>query len=204
MNQTEIGKFTAKCHKEKKLMQTQLTEKLNISILFSVTFLVGIMVCLICNIAISGNLTWSLIPVSSIIFAWAISFPSIKLGKRGITVSLLALSIFILPYLFLLSRLIKAKKIFSVGVAMAIPSIIFLWIIAAVFHRIGETRRWIAVGIIFLLAIVLIFIINTILSKMIAEPILDLWDMLSIFILLILAFASFICDYTKKKELMKI
>ncbi len=35
MNQTEIGKFTAKCHKEKKLMQTQLTEKLNnISICF--------------------------------------------------------------------------------------------------------------------------------------------------------------------------
>ena len=172
MNQIEIGKFIAKCRKEKKLTQAQLAEKLNItdravskwemgknmpdtsimlelceilgitvnellsgekidmenyekyekkvdenlialkrkdennmtknviiSILFSITLLTGIMVCLICNIAISGNLTWSLIPVSSIVFAWVISFPSIILGKRGIIISLISLSVFIIPYL---------------------------------------------------------------------------------------------------------
>ena len=273
MNQTEIGKFIAKCRKEKKLTQAQLAEKLNItdravskwetgksmpdssimlelceilgitvnellsgeeinmesyekkadenlialkrkdennmtknviiSILFSVTFLIGIMVCLICNIAISGNLTWALIPVSSIVFAWVISFPSIILGKKGIMVSLISFSVFIIPYLFLLSRLIKAKEIFSVGVVVAIASVIFLWIITAVFNRIGKTRKLIALGIVFLLAIPFMIIINVMLSKMIAEPILDIWDMLSIFILLIVAFVSFICDYTKKKGLMK-
>lgn len=31
MNQTEIGKFIAKCRKEKKLTQVQLAEKLNIT-----------------------------------------------------------------------------------------------------------------------------------------------------------------------------
>ncbi|MDE7275858.1 MAG: helix-turn-helix domain-containing protein, partial [Lachnospiraceae bacterium] len=157
MNQIEIGKFIAKCRKEKKLTQAQLAEKLNItdravskwetgksmpdssimlelceilgitvnellsgeeidmesyeqkveenlialkrkdennaakniiiSSLFSVTLLTGIMVCIICNLAISGNLTWSLIPVSSIVFAWVISFPGILLGKKGIAVS---------------------------------------------------------------------------------------------------------------------
>ncbi len=273
MNQTEIGKFIAKCRKEKKLTQAQLAEKLNItdravskwetgksmpdssimlelceilgitvnellsgeeidmenyekkadenlialkrkdennmtknviiSILFSVTLLIGIMVCLICNIAISGNLTWSLIPVSSIVFAWVITFPNIILGKRGIMVSLISFSVFIIPYLFLLSSLIKAKEIFSVGVVVAIASIIFLWIIAAIFNRIGKTRKLIALGIVLLLAIPFMFIINIMLSKMIAEPILDIWDMLSIFILLILAFVSFICDYVKKKGLMK-
>lgn len=101
-----------------------------ISILFSVTLLIGIIVCLICNIAISGNLTWSLIPVSSIVFAWGISFPSIILGKRGI-------------------------------------------------------------------------IVNIILSKMTEEPVLDVWDILSIFIMLILAFVFFMCDYAKKRGLMK-
>lgn len=273
MNQTEIGKFIAKCRKEKKLTQAQLAEKLNItdravskwetgksmpdssimlelceilgitvnellsgeeidmenyekkadenlialkrkdennmtrnvliSMLFSVTLLIGIMVCLICNIAISGNLTWSLIPVSSIVFAWVITFPSIILGKRGIIVSLISFSVFIIPYLFLLSSLIKAKEIFSVGVVVAIASIIFLWIIATIFNRIGKTRKLIALGIVLLLAIPFMFIINIMLSKMIAEPILDIWDMLSIFILLILAFVSFICDYVKKKGLMK-
>ncbi len=38
---------------------------------------------------------------------------------------------------------------------------------------------------------------------MIAEPILDIWDILSAFILIILAFASFVCDYAKKKGVIK-
>lgn len=167
MNQIEIGKFIARCRKEKKLTQAQLAEKLNItdravskwetgksmpdssimlelceilgitvnellsgekidmeryekkvdenlialkrkdennmtknviiSIVFSATLLTGIMVCLICNIAISGSLTWSLIPVSSIVFAWVISFPGIVLGKRGIIVSLISLSVLSSP-----------------------------------------------------------------------------------------------------------
>lgn len=269
MNQTEVGKFIAKCRKEKKLTQAQLAEKLNItdravskwetgksmpdssimlelceilgitvnellsgekvdvesyekkadenlialkrkdennmaknvviSILFSVTFLIGIMVCLICNIAISGNLTWSLIPVSSIVFAWIISFPSIILGERGIIVSLISLSVFIIPYLFLLSRLINVKAIFSVGAVMAVVSIAFLWIIAAVFSRIGRTRKLVALGMTFLLAIPFMFIVNVLLSKMIAEPILDMWDTLSVFLLLISAIVSFIFDYAKNK-----
>jgi len=128
MNQTEIGKFIARCRKEKGLTQTQLAEKLSItdravskwetgrsmpdssimlklceilgvtvnellsgeeidteryekradenlialkrkdennmnrnatiSIIFSAMLLIGVMVCLICDIAISGNLTW--------------------------------------------------------------------------------------------------------------------------------------------------
>ena len=242
MNQTEIGKFIAKCRKEKKLTQAQLAEKLNItdravskwetgksmpdssimlelckilgitvnellsgeeidmesyekkadenlialkrkdennmtknviiSIPFSATLLIGIMVCLICNIAISGNLTWSLIPVSSIIFAWVISFPSIILGKRGIIVSLISLSVFIIPYLFLLGSLLKAKEVFSVGTAMAVVSIVFLWIIVAVFKC---TRKLVALGTTFLLAIPFMFIVNVILSKMIEEPVFDVW-----------------------------
>ena len=39
--------------------------------------------------------------------------------------------------------------------------------------------------------------------KMIAEPIFDVWDMLAIFVLLILALVSFIIDYAQKKGLMK-
>ncbi len=144
-----------------------MTKNVIISILFSVTLLIGIMVCLICNITISGNFTWSLIPVSSIVFAWVISFPSIILGKRGGVVSLISL-------------------------------IVFLWIIVATFNRIGKTRKLIALGITFLLAISFVIIVNVMLSKMIEEPIFDVWDMLSIFILLIFAFASFIYDYAKK------
>lgn len=99
-----------------------------------------------------------------------------------------------------MSRLVKAKEVFSVGTAMAVASIVFLWIIAAVFNRIGKTRKLIALGITFLLAIPFVFIVNVMLSKMIAEPVLDVWDMLSVFILLILAFVSFICGSLRKRD----
>lgn len=268
MNQTEIGKFIARCRKEKKLTQAQLAEKLNItdravskwetgksmpdssimlelceilgitvnellsgekvdmedyekkadenlialkrkdensrtrkgivSLLFSVTLLIGTMVCLICNMAISGALTWALIPVSSIVFAWLIAFPIVIMGKRGTIASLISLSAFIVPYLYLLSLFTKEKGVFSIGAVMAAASIVFLWVIAAVFRCIDKTRRFMALGITLLLAVPFLFVINILLSKRIETPLLDVWDMLSVFILLILAFVSFIYDHAKR------
>lgn len=272
MNQIEIGKFIAKCRKEKKLTQAQLAEQLNItdravskwetgknmpdsaimlelckilgitvnellsgeeiemenyekkadenlialkrkdehnkkkniiiSVLFSATLFIGIMVCLICDIAISGNPTWAWIPVSSIVFGWMIFFPSLLLGKKGMIMSVISLSIFTIPYLFLLSHFVKVKEVFSIGAVMAVASIVFLWIIVAVFIRIGKTRKSIALGITFLLAILFLFVMNIILSKMIGEPIFDIWDMVSSCILLILAVVSFLYDYRKERSHM--
>lgn len=56
-----------------------------------------------------------------------------------------------------------------------------------------------ATGIAFLLAIPFIFLINGTLSKMIGEPVIDIWDILSIFVLLIIAFAFIIGDYARRK-----
>ena len=123
------------------------------------------------------------------------------MGKRGIIVSFISLSVFIVPYLFLLGSLLKVKEVFSVGAVIAVTSIVFLWIIVAVFKRIKS--KLVALGTTFLSTIPYMIIVNVVLSKMIDEPVLDVWDMLSIFMLLILAFVSFICDYAKKRGLMK-
>lgn len=168
-----------------------------IATLFTVTLFIGIVVCLTCDIAISGHLTWSLIPISSIAFAWVVSFPGMILGKKGIVVSLISLSIFVIPYLYLLSILIKVHEIFSIGTAMAVPSLVFLWLVSAIFHRMEKTRKFAALGISLLTAVPFVFIINGILSKMIGEPILDVWDVLTIFILLVLAFVCLVSDYRK-------
>lgn len=272
MNQVEIGKFIAKCRKEKKLTQAQLAEKLNItdravskwetgksmpdssimlelceilgitvnellsgeevdmeifekkadenlialtkkdennmkknviiSIIFSAILLIGLMVCTICDVAISGNLTWSLIPISSIIFTWVVSFPIIILGKKGILGSLMSISIFIIPYLYILSSLIKAKAVFSIGAIMALISIMYMWFIFWIFSRL-KIRKLFATGITFLLSIPYMLLINVILSRMISEPIVDVWDILSIFILLIFSFVFFVWDYAKNKGFVK-
>lgn len=272
MNQEEIGKFIAKCRKEKNLTQAQLAEKLNItdravskwengksmpdssimlelceilgitvnellsgekitmensekkadenlialkkkdennirknvviSIIFSTTLFIGFIVCAICDIATSGNLTWSMIPMSSIIFAWIVSFPVMILGKKGFLGGLIAISIFTIPYLYILSDLINVKAVFSIGAIMSLISIVYLWILFGIINRL-KMRKLFALGIIFLSLIPFMILVNIALSKFISEPIIDVWDILSIFIMLIVAFAFFVCDYAKNKGLVK-
>ncbi len=184
----------------KRKEETSVTKHRIISILFSAALFLGIMVCFICNIAISGQFTWSLIPACSVLYAWLLLFPEILLGKRGVAVSFISLSIFTIPYLFVLSRILKTKEVFSIGAVMAIITIVFLWIIFAIFMRMGNARKLIALGITFLLAIPFLFMINAALASMIAEPICDIWDMVTVSGLLISAFVSFICNFGKKKK----
>ena len=176
-----------------------LTKNTLASILFSAALLIGMMVCLICDMAISGSVTWALIPVSSIAFAWVVPFPGILWGKRGGLISLLSFSVFAIPYLFLLSRLLNVKEVFSIGAAAAGPAIVFLWIIAAVFAGVGKKRKLTAFGITFLLASLFVLAVNVTLSSLIGGPVLEIWDMLAILILLILACGCFIFDCAGKK-----
>ena len=123
--------------------------------------IIGIMVCCICDIAISGTLTWSLIVLSSILVTWITSFPVILLGKRGVLVAMIAISIIIVPFMYILSILIKVNEVFSIGAIMSIISLAFLWIIYALYYRLKE-RKFLATGITFLFAIPFTLLINSI------------------------------------------
>lgn len=162
------------------------SKRLTIAFAFSLILLTGIITCFICNFAVSGGLTWSLIPFISSCFTWLLLFPCIIFRKKEIFSGLISLSIFITPYLYLLSNLTETKTVFSVGSVIALTSVVFLWIVYAVFRRF-KARKSIASGITFLLAVLLVFTINLILYKMTSEPVFDIWDFLSAFILLILA-----------------
>jgi hypothetical protein len=88
--------------------------------------------------------------------------------------------------------------VFGIGAIMSIISLVFLWIIYILYYRLKE-RKLLATEITFLLAIPFTFLINSKLSKMIGEPVIDIWDILTVFILLIIAFAFIIGDYARKK-----
>lgn len=175
-----------------------LSKNRTIEILFSMALFLGIVVCLTCDMAISGHLTWSLIPVSSIALAWIVATPGIIFGKKGIPFGLISLSILIIPYLCLLSWLLKVHTVFTIGTAMAIPALAFLWLIFAVFTIIGKTRKLVALGISLLAIVPVVFLINIILSKLIGEPILDVWDGLTILIALLLSSGCFVWEYHRK------
>ena len=169
-----------------------------ISTIYTIAMVIGILVCCIYDIAVSGTLTWSLIVLSSVLVTWIASFPVILLGKKGVLVAMIAISILIVPFMYILSILIKVNEVFNIGAIMSIISLVFLWIIYIMYRRLKE-RKLLATGITFLFAIPFTFVINSTLSKMIGEPVVDIWDILSVFILLIIAVAFIIGDYAKKK-----
>lgn len=128
--------------------ENNISKNTIISIVFTVTMLVGIMVCCTCDVAITGSLTWSLIPLSAILFAWIISFPIILLGKRGVFGGMLSLSIFLIPFLYIISILIKNMSVFRIGAIMSIFMLIYMWIIYALYHHF-RNRKILATGITF-------------------------------------------------------
>lgn len=273
MNQTETGKFIARCRKEQNLTQAQLAEKMNItdravskwetgkcmpdssimlqlceilgitvnellsgekmetggddgtyekkadenllilkkrdennrnrnaiiSIVFSGILFLGALVCVICDLAITGRLTWSPVPLSSILFSWIILFPALAYGKKGVLGSCISLSIFIFPYLLALSRLLHVREVLTIGGAAAVISVIYLWLLVGIFRKLAG-RKLMAAGIVFLLAVPFLFIMNGALSVLIAEPLFDVWDVLTVSLLFIAAFAFFLCDYAGQKR----
>ena len=162
--------------------------------IYSLVLLIGIMVCSICDIAISGGLTWSSIPMVSIVFAWVISFPVTLAGRKGITGCLVSLSIFLIPYLYILSRLIHVRQVFSIGSVMSLVSVFYLWLVSGIYRKL-KTRKLAATGTVLLTAIPFMFVVNITLSRMIEEPVVDIWDIISTFILLAAAFAFYAADY---------
>ena len=170
------------------------------AIVFSLLLLAGIVVCAICDMAISGNFTWSLFPISSIVFTWLVFFPVIKFGERGIWGTMIALSVLIIPFLYVLDHLIKTSNlILPVGIRIAIISMVFLWIVFALF-KILKSKKRIASAISLLLAIPVCFLINFSLSRIISEPLFDVWDIFAFSIITIAAILLFIKNFAVRKK----
>ncbi len=164
--------------------------------IFTLTMIFAIFICCICDLAISGMLTWSLIVLRSVFIAWTLAFPIILLGKKGILPSMIGISIFIIPFIYILSVLIKADKMFKIGTATSIISLIFMWTVYLVFRKLKK-RILSAFGIASLIAIPFILLINFILSKLIGGTVIDLWDISAILILSTAATAFISADRGK-------
>lgn len=162
---------------------------------FSGLLAIGTAVCAICNLAISGNFTWSLYPISSMVFAWLVFFPVIKYWDKGIWGTLVMLSILIIPYFYVLNSLVKTSDLLlPIAFSISVVSVIFLWIVFALFKILGK-RKLMAAGISVVLTIPLSIIITFILSRIISEPPIDVWDFLSFSIIGIVAIVIFAADY---------
>lgn len=165
-------------------------------VLFTGGLLAGVLVCFICDGALSGGLSWSLLAALSAGYGWAVLFPVLAL-RRGVG-SLLALSVLTVPYLYGLSCLLAARAVFTVGAVLAVISILFLWLAFADFKRLGRTRA--AVGIGWLLLAGLTAAVNGALYLLGVTPSPGVWNWMSVPLLLLASAASFTWRRSGEKE----
>ncbi len=197
-------KYQSKIQEETKTIKKTQKRPINIkklsSICLSMSMFIGILVCLICDLSINKIFTWSIYPISSIIFSWLVLFPVTTFGKKGVLYSLINLSIFIFPFFLILERMLPNLNIFLIGSIMSAISLIFIWIIYIIFALLKK-RIYLASTITTTLLIPLYFCIDIALHFLINEPIIDIWDILSLSIIIIIAIVLFIADYKKMKIL---
>ncbi len=167
---------------------------------FSLSLLLGMIICVICDLAISGKLTWSLFPVSAIIFAFPVFFPAIAFERRGILGSLIALSALIVPFLYVLDRLIgNCALLLPIGVRMAAIGVLYLWAVFALFQRL-KSRKPLAAGIALLLAIPVCLLINVVLSSLVPEARMDVWDVLAFLVMAAVSLRFFALDRSARRR----
>lgn len=147
---------------------------------FTTVLLLGAAVCAICDVALTGGFTWSLYPISSIVFGWVVLFPVIKFGVRGIKGSLAALTVLLIPFLYVIGRLAgEVRLVMDIGVPAAGISLVYLWGLAAVF-RVLRHRMILAGAVSLWMAVPVEILVSWSVSRVTAEPVMDVWDILSV------------------------
>lgn len=132
----------------------------SIFLAFSLLCLVGTGACVIANIVIDQQITWSTQSSLSIIFGWVVISP-IVVKKHGITLSLCSLTIFAYPFLYLLEIItLTGGWLSPLGLPVAITAILTLWAIWALFSFI-RINLWFKFAItVFLAGVIAGTIIN--------------------------------------------
>ena len=97
--------------------------------------LTAVMVCAICDYAITKTLTWSLIVLLSLMAGWLISAPFFLAERKAIKKSLAVISIITIPFLAGLSAVLELPLILSMGSSIAGLSIAAAWGIYGVFVK---------------------------------------------------------------------
>ena len=170
---------------EKTVQKKYSTLKFALSLGFTSLILIGIIVCAIVDVATTKSFTWSLYPISSIVFTWCVLFPFIYGGKNGLVPAMITLTVLIVPYLFALDKISAAEGlILKAGAVVAVISMIFMWSVWLVL-KCCKNRKLLGAGISTLLAAPASVLINYSLSLTLTPEAgaFDVWDVLDIIII---------------------
>lgn len=164
--------------------------------LYSLLAIFSLNACIIIDFAINHEFTWSYICTPSITLAWLVLYPIIRYGMEEIAYSLKMLSIFIIPYLFILSILIN-KSIINIGLFIAVISIIYLWCQYNILKT-SKDLKYISLSVSFFVTILLYLIIDIYICFIFPKELLGIWDFLGILVFLLTAVIFFFMGCVKE------
>lgn len=157
------------------------------------TFLLAAAVCWICDAALNGALTWSLVVCCSLALAWAVLLPLLTARRHPLPLALAALSAVILPYLWLLGDLLGEPRVFQLGLPIAPAAVLYLWAVWAQRRRLR--RKWRAAGELLQLTAVLDFYVS-----IVVYPLTGSWaGWTDILLMLALSAACFLADFVLRR-----
>ncbi len=153
-------------------------------IVTTIIFAFAIIVCIICDLAITRKLTWSLYPIVSIIFTWLVILPLFRLEIKSIKHSLISLSIFTIPFLFTLDMLVGGRAWFlSLGFPISLVSLAFLWCVWFVFIKLKISPLY-KFSIVLILVIPLRLTVEITVAMFTEASLFNFWDFFQIIIYL--------------------
>jgi transcriptional regulator with XRE-family HTH domain len=108
-------------------------------LVFTVFCFIAAGTCVIVNLAVNRGITWASYPLLSVAFGWLTITPAIF---RKLLVSLGALTITMIPFLYFLERVTPSHDWFlGLGLPIAAVSIIFIWVLYLLF-RFTKINLW--------------------------------------------------------------
>lgn len=159
----------------------------------------AILVCVICDLAISKGLTWSLYPIVSILFGCLVIVPLFHFKEHKIKLSLLTLSVFIIPFLFCIEQISGTGGwMLPLGIPVSLISIVYIWVAFLVFQKLEN--KWYASALCLVLLFCLNWGINGIVSRFTSEPFFDVWDALTTGIVAVLTVVLLAIGHSRAKK----
>ena len=151
--------------------------------------LIAIFTCAIVDKVINGSLTWSIIPISSIIFSYLIFMPFICMKNNKILFSLIILSVLTIPYMYVLNIFINDEMFLELSTKASVIGIIYLWVLFILFKMLNDKLLMTAIA--FLIAVIPFLLIN----NMIPNNAFDIWSLISLIMLVFTSISCLVFDY---------
>lgn len=157
--------------------------------------LAGIISTAIVDFALNEGFTWSLLPISAIMFSWLSIIPLFLFKKRAIDIALLSTSIFVFPFLYIIDWYAGGGWFNPIAVPITIAGIAILWLIRIVFA--AKLSVWNKSAAFCLICAAANVVISFILSRVLNGGNSDVWNLMSAAIFAVIAVILFAIGSTR-------